>query len=100
MVTPLQRLTIQMEFIIITLLQQILTSTAADFMEQQERYRNKIYWLACLMLVACAQSPRVVLNRSEANIRTQAGITYVNNRAFTGTLFQLSSEGRDTIVTE
>ncbi len=68
-------------------------------MEQREQYLSKIILLACLVLAACAQSPSVVFNRDEVNVHTQAGITYVNDQVFTGTLFQVSAKG-DTLAIE
>jgi antitoxin component YwqK of YwqJK toxin-antitoxin module len=73
---------------------------AAAFMEQRARYLNNISWLAGVLLAACAQPPHQVFNRDEVTTRTQAGITYVNNQPFSGTLFRLFPASTDTMQIE
>lgn len=69
-------------------------------MVQQVRFLSKIYFLV-LVLLACNKSNLVENNRAlnidSVNLQTQGGITYFNGNPFSGKVFQLLENGKDTL---
>ena len=72
-------------------------------MVQQVRFRNSVYIILLLLFSNCSSKEKNkedkmrYVNTHDVSIKTALGITYVNDFAYSGTLFTLYANGSDTI---
>jgi antitoxin component YwqK of YwqJK toxin-antitoxin module len=75
---------------------------AVDFMEQQAPLRNKLFAILLMLMPACNQSDghritqNLILNSDSIVTENANGLTLVNRRPFTGTIYTLYPSSKDT----
>ena len=89
-------LIIPMEFIIITLQLMRLTSMAMGTMELRALFLNSILFL---LLISCSpeKEKMKLVDQSRVSVKHSGGVVYVNDSIFTGTLFSLDPDSKDTL---
>lgn len=74
---------------------------AVVFMAQQGRLRNRLLYTLFLFFSLCQApqeeaAPKNSINKEKVSFYTKKGIAYVNGQVFTGTLFVLFPDAKDT----